>query len=394
VKLILDLMGGDNGPLAALEGAQQALAELEQTASTPLELIFLGDEVAAKEYLKRSRMRTLANAIASQDKSARVRVRFVHAPQTIDMEDSIRAIRTKPGASINVGCKMAGESYAKGEAAAFISAGHSGAVMASAFLHMGRLKGVERPAIAVKLPTLSEDGCVILDVGANVDCKPEHLRDFAIMGACFGQMERKRPGLPKVALLSNGEEKSKGNDQVRAARELIEPLACFQPGPEAVGQFIGYAEGKEIFKGQVDVVVTDGFVGNLVLKSVEGLGSAVMSMVKSEARKSWLAPIGFLLASSVFTRLKKKLDYAEYGAAPLLGVAGYAFICHGRSNARAMKNAILRARTALNAQVVQHLEHAMHASSMASNVAASTVTKPNPASRTAGPPNPGSVREL
>ncbi len=359
-------MGGDHGPLAALEGAQLALPELEHAASDrPIELVLVGDENAVRELLKQKRLQSLSEALSrgeSHDRhpgSTRVRVRLIHAPQTIDMEDSIRAIRTKPNASINVGCELAGKDYARGEPSAFISAGHSGAVMASAFLNMGRLKGVERPAIAVKLPTISSDGCVVLDVGANVDCKPEHLRDFAVMGACFGQMERTRAGLPRVALLSNGEERTKGNDQVRAARELIEPLSCFKPGPDAVGEFIGYAEGKEIFKGEVDVVVTDGFVGNLVLKSVEGLGSAVMTMVKTEAKKSWLAPLGFLLAAGVFKRLKKKLDYAEYGAAPLLGVAGYALICHGRSNARAMKNAILRGKSALDAQIVEQLEKAL-----------------------------------
>ncbi len=380
MKLILDLMGGDHGPLAALEGAQLALPELEKELehadrSAHIELILLGDENATRETLSRKSFHRLSQALQKTERfgssgsaSAHVRVRLIHAPQTIDMEDSIRAIRTKPDASINVGCKLAGENYTKGEPAAFISAGHSGAVMASAFLHMGRLKGVERPAIAVKLPTLSQDGCVVLDVGANVDCKPEHLRDFSIMGACFAQFERSRPGLPRVALLSNGEERSKGNEQVRAARDLIENLECFKPvseNPEAVGDFIGYAEGKEIFKGQVEVVVTDGFVGNLVLKSVEGLGSAVMTMVKSEAKRSWLAPLGFLLAAGVFRRLKRKLDYAEYGAAPLLGVAGYAFICHGRSNARAMKNAILRAKAGLEGRYVERLERALKSSGKA-----------------------------
>ena len=206
---------------------------------------------------------------------------------------------------------MAGESYSSREKlkvapAGFISAGHSGAMMASALLNMGRLKGVERPAIAVKLPTLSDDGCVFLDVGANVDCKPEHLRDFAVMGAYFWWSRQKDSGLPKVGILSNGEEKSKGNELTRAAAELVDNLACLK-GDDRVADFIGYVEGKEIFKGEVDVVVTDGFVGNVVLKSLEGLGSAMISSLKRDARKSLIAPVGFLLLSSVFRNLKRKL---------------------------------------------------------------------------------------
>jgi glycerol-3-phosphate acyltransferase PlsX len=276
------------------------------------------------------------------------------------MEDSIRAIRSKPGASINVGCALAARAYKeKNESTAFISAGHSGAMMASALMNMGRLPNVERPAIAVKLPTLSPNGCVVLDVGANVDCKPEHLRDFAVMGALFAQVERRTPGLPLVGVLSNGEERSKGNELTRAALALIEPLKCFQADEHAVGKFVGYSEGKEIFRGQVDVVVTDGFVGNVVLKSVEGLGSAVVTILKREAKSSLLTPLGFLLAAAAFRRLKRKLDYAEYGAAPLLGVAGYAFICHGRSNPRAMKNALLRALSAVEERLVERLEGAL-----------------------------------
>lgn len=238
--------------------------------------------------------------------------------------------------------------------------------MASALLHMGRLPGVERPAIAVKLPSLSEDGCVVLDVGANVDCKPENLRDFAIMGALFAQVERKRKTLPKVGVLSNGEERSKGNELTRQAADLIEKLPCFQ-GPHAVGQFVGYAEGKEIFKGQIDVIVTDGFVGNIVLKSVEGLGSAVVKILKTEAKRNPLTILGFGLAAGVFRNLKRKLDYAETGAAPLLGVAGYAFICHGRSDGKAIKNALLRTQAALNSRYIERLESALENATQAAS---------------------------
>lgn len=359
MKLVLDVMGGDHAPYAPLEGASQALSELQRKG---VELVLLGDEKQIRTALSKRRLRTLADAVerGTRSSSPAGRVTLMHADSNIGMDDSIRAVRTKPGATINVGCQIAAKSYADGtDPAAFISAGHSGAMMASAFLHMGRLPGIERPAIAVKLPTLSQDGCVILDVGANVDCKPEHLRDFAVMGALFAQVERKNSELPRIGVLSNGEERSKGNELTRAALTLIEPLACFQPGRAAVGQFVGYSEGKEIFKGQVDVVVMDGFVGNVVLKSVEGLGSAVVTILKREAKSSLLTPVGFLLAATAFRRLKRKLDYAEYGAAPLLGVAGYAFICHGRSNPRAIKNALLRAHAALEERFVQRMEGAL-----------------------------------
>jgi glycerol-3-phosphate acyltransferase PlsX len=300
----------------------------------------------------------------SEKRKATVRASIVHTDQVIGMEDSIRAVRTKPAATINLGCQMAARAFKEGiEPAAFVSAGNSGAMMASALVHMGRLKNVERPAIAVKLPTLSPNGCVLLDVGANVDCKPEHLRDFAVMGALFAQVERRSPELPRVGLLSNGEERSKGNELTRAALALIDPLACFQPGAQAVGRFVGYSEGKEIFKGQVDVAVTDGFVGNIMLKALEGLGSAVVTILKREAKSNVFTPLGFVLAAAAFRRLKRKLDYAEYGAAPLLGVAGYAFICHGRSNPKAMKNALLRAHSALQERLVERLELALAANS-------------------------------
>lgn len=359
-QLILDAMGGDDAPGPILEGAAQALPEL---AGSGYELVLIGDEAVIRKQLERKRLRSLRLALEASSRSEATpqsskgppRVSLVHAPDSIEMSDSIRAVRNKPGASINVGCKLAAQKNT-----AFISAGHSGAMMASALLNLGRLKNLERPAIAVKLPTLSPNGCVLLDVGANVDCKPEHLRDFAIMGAVYGQVERETNDLPKVGLLSNGEERSKGTETTRAALELIERVPGFSREDSGrIGRFIGYTEGKELFHGKVDVVVTDGFVGNLVLKSVEGLGSAVVKLLKRAARTSPMTMLGFLLSAKAFHGLKKRLDYAEYGAAPLLGVAGYVFICHGRSNAKAIKNALLRSRTALESGFVEKLERAL-----------------------------------
>lgn len=377
-RIILDVMGGDHAPRAVLEGAVEALPELSDPASSPCELVLVGDEAVVRPLVERRRsLRPLAPAFEgplTPERSSPVRLRFLHSSQTIEMEDSIRAIRSKPDATINVGCRLAGEAFQarkKGfsePATAFISAGHSGAVMASALLQMGRLPGIERPAIAVVLPTLGPNGCVLLDVGANVDCKPEHLRDFALMGAVYAHAERRTDGLPRVAVLSNGEERKKGNELTRAASALIEQLPSFgsraEPPPAGhtaggVGEFVGYAEGKDLLKGRIDVMVADGFVGNVVLKSLEGLGSAVTTILKKEVRSSVFTPLGFLLAAPALRRLKRKLDYAEYGAAPLLGVAGYAFICHGRSQPRAIKNAILRARSTLRDGFVERLDDAL-----------------------------------
>ncbi len=347
-QLILDVMGGDHAPKSILHGAALALPALRRAGGT---LALIGRRDACQKILSDKTCAPLLKEIDSKDEF----VTWIEATDNIEMDDTIKSLRQKPNASINIGARMASESWKAGSPAAFISAGHSGAMMASALINMGRLKGVERPGIAVTLPTLSPDGCVVIDVGANVDCKPEHLRDFAVMGAFYAQVDRRSPGLPKVGILSNGEEKSKGNELTRAAREMVEGLPYFSE----IARFEGYAEGKEIFKGQVDVVVCDGFVGNVVLKSVEGLGSAVVRTLKDAARKNPVATLGFLLAAPVFGALKKKLDYAEYGAAPLLGVQGYAFICHGRSNPKAIVSALLRAHTALQKRVVEGLEKAL-----------------------------------
>lgn len=358
-KLILDVMGGDIGPAPNLDGALRALTDLEG------ELILLGDETAIRSLLKKRHFKKLADAIANGKSERGCKITILHsdASAQIEMDDSIKALRKKPGASINMGCKIAAEDWKlyhkdpkSHEPSAFVSAGHSGAVMAAALLNMGRLKGAERPAIAVTLPTITANGCVVLDVGANVDCKPEHLRDFALMGSIYAQVEQRHEGLPRVGVLSNGEEKSKGNELTRASCSLIETTYGFRAGEGKVGDFIGYVEGKEIFKGNVDVVVTDGFVGNIVLKTAEGLGSAVVTMMKREVKHNFINILGFLIAGGAVRGLKKKLDYAEYGAAPLLGVAGYAFICHGRSNAKAIKNALLRTQSALRSRYVEKLE--------------------------------------
>lgn len=415
LRIVVDAMGGDNAPLAILEGVCRAIPELDLASN---QVLIVGDlpqiesAIVASPQLKRLR-KHLPSRRPDAESSAQEQgtkgtteipvpmapgIAFLHAPEVIEMADTIRAIRNKPNASINVGCRLAAEGYqaskTKGEAppaspqapllappTAFISAGNSGAVMASALLNLGRLGRVERPAIAVILPTLSPAGCVLVDAGANVDCKPSHLRDFAVMGALFAQAEQSAGALARVGILSNGEESSKGNELTRQASELICKSSLFElqldkafssgPPPESnqapsaptpkAGIYTGYVEGKELFKGHVDVVVTDGFVGNVVLKALEGLGSAIVELLKAEIPRNPLTPLGYLLSFTAFRRLKRKLDYAEYGAAPLLGVSGYVFICHGRSGPKAIKNAILRTRTALQSGFVQKLESALDA---------------------------------
>lgn len=381
IRIALDVIGGDHAPDANLFGALQFAQALEKRGEgTATELLLLGDERELARHLSRRELATLARHRVDgptdpdvlvrevigkpAEPAAGLRVRLVHAPDTIEMADSIKTLRSKPRASINVGCRLAAEAFATKGAVplAFVSAGHSGAMMAAGLLQMGRLKGCERPAIAVTLPTLSPRGCILLDVGANVDCKPEHLRDFALMGALFASTGRAAGDLPRVALLSNGEERSKGNDLTTAAAALIDEVPELREGAAgARGRFIGYCEGKEMFKGEVDVVVADGFVGNVVLKSLEGLGSAVGTLLKQAARESLLSRLGFGLALGALRGLKRKLDYSEYGGAPLLGVAGHAFISHGRSDPKAIRNALLRAEAALRADYLPSLAESLAA---------------------------------
>jgi glycerol-3-phosphate acyltransferase PlsX len=339
MRILLDAMGGDHAPQAILDGALLAIPHLKR------ELVLLGDEKIIKKH-----------AIAKH-------VTILHAPEIIEMTDKIKSLRSKPDAPINVGTKLVAESWSAykngtGTPDAFLSAGHSGAMMASALLTLGRLNNVERPAIATELPTQNGQGVVILDVGANVDCKPNQLKEFAIMGAFYAAANSKGLKRPKIGILSNGEEKSKGNELTRAAYSLLEGLPAFS-GPDAVGEFVGYTESKEMFSGQVHVVVTDGFVGNLILKNSEALASTIGQMYKAQMKSGPFSLLGALLSLFALKKLKKKLDYRETGSAPLLGVAGYAFISHGRSDQHAIKNALLRVQEAMDAKMVERLETAM-----------------------------------
>jgi glycerol-3-phosphate acyltransferase PlsX len=356
-RLLLDVMGGDHAPKAILDGALAALKDLHHP------LVLIGDE----KKIRKHAIGKLITDGAGSNAEGRATVALVHASENIEMDDKIKAIRAKPNAPINVGTRLVAESwraYRDGTGSgldAFVSAGHSGAVMASALLTLGRLKGVERPAIATRLPTLNGQGVVCLDVGANVDCKPEHLRDFAIMGAFFASARGAGLTLPKVAILANGEERTKGNDLTRATYEILEghPLFAGGKGTSAVAEFVGYCESKEMFKGTVDVVVMDGLIGNLILKNSEALGSMLIKILTSEAKRNPIALLGFGLAYPALRAFKQKVDFREIGAAPLLGVQGYVFIAHGRSDKLAIRNSLIRAQEALDAKMIERLEKAV-----------------------------------
>ncbi|MGA1797041.1 MAG: phosphate acyltransferase PlsX [bacterium] len=307
MKIAVDAMGGDIGPEASVTAAVKAAREFG------LSLILVGQEDILTAELERHRTEGLDLAIKD-------------ATQIVSMHDQpSMALRQKKDSSIRV----AAELVKSGDADGMVSAGNTGVVMATAKIFFKALEGVDRPAIATVLPTL-KGACLLLDAGANVDCKPRHLLQFAVMGHAYAQHLLRIPK-PRVGVLSNGSEDSKGNELTRTSLGLIRqvPFEC-----------VGNVEGRDIFRGDVDVVVTDGFVGNVALKVAEGVEEMITTSLRKEVKRSILARMGFLLMFPVFRRFKKKFDYAEYGGAPLLGLNKVCIICHGISNARAIKNAI------------------------------------------------------
>jgi len=253
-------------------------------------------------------------------------VHVVDAPEVVGMDDPPTApVRGKRESSMAVALRLVRD----GLAGAFVTAGNTGAAMVAAKLILGTLAGVERPALAAPVPNV-QSHTLLVDAGANVDCKPRHLLDFAIMGHAYFQLVFGVAN-PRVGLLSNGEEQGKGDRVTVAAYELL---------AEAKVGFVGNVEGRDIFAGSVDVVACDGFVGNVVLKTAEGLGEMVVTLLRQEAKRMPLSAVGFLLAKGAFSAFKKRVDYAEYGGAPLLGVRGAVLIGHGRSNPKAIRNAL------------------------------------------------------
>jgi glycerol-3-phosphate acyltransferase PlsX len=302
-------MGGDNAPQEIVKGAVLAAAEY------PVDITLVGREEVLREKLGD----TLPRGIE-----------IVDAREVVDMTDNALApLRRKRNSSIRVCANL----VAEGKADAMVSAGHTGAAMTSAYKVLGMIEGVSRPALAAILPN-AKGHTVLLDVGANVDSKPAYLREFAVMGHFYAQMIF---GLeaPRVGLLSIGEEEGKGNELTKETFRVLKETGL---------NFMGNAEGRDVFNGHADVIVCDGFIGNVVLKAGEALGEMVGNMLKFEVTRTPVRKVGAVILKGAFDDIKKRMDYSEYGGAPLLGVNGGCIVCHGRSNAKAIKNAIRVAR--------------------------------------------------
>lgn len=313
IRIAVDAMGGDHAPGVNIEWA---LSALEADAS--LHLILVGQAPVLE--------RELESLKAKSD-----RLQLIHADETISMEDhAASSIRKKKGSSIHVGLSLVKE----GKADAFISAGNSGAVMAGAALLLGRIAGVERPAIVLRIPT-ADGYVVILDGGANVDCKPSHLVQFAQMGSLYAERVE---GIakPRIGLLSNGSEEHKGNELTREAQAQIQRQKDLN--------YVGYVEGFDLFRGTADVVVCDGFMGNVILKVCEGLAETTFRWFRAEIVRDPLGLVGITLMKRVLRRFRDKFDYQPYGAAPLLGIQGMVLIGHGASTGVAIRNGILTAK--------------------------------------------------
>lgn len=322
MKVAVDAMGGDNAPVVEVEGAVAACREFG------LSVTLVGDRARLEAEL-------------AKHSTGGLDIDIFHASEVVGMHDSASdAVRKKRDSSV----RQAFELVKDGKACAAVSAGNSGATMAAGMFVLKRIKGIERPAIAQLFPTLKGQ-TLVLDIGGNVDCKPLHLVQFAIMGEVYARYAMGVPS-PKVGLLSNGEEESKGNELTRESNSILRKTSL---------NYCGYIEGRDIFAGAVDVVVCDGFVGNIVLKLSEGLADAAGKMLKREIVKSWVSKIGYLFVRGAFDRFKKLVDYAEYGGAPLLGINGVGMICHGGSNVKAIKNAIRFAHEYAKSGVSEHV---------------------------------------
>lgn len=317
MKIVLDAMGGDDIPSVPVEGAVEAVRHLNKD----FDVVLVGDEPLINNQLK---------AYPDLDRS---RVEVVHASEVVKMGEAPSvAVRRKKDSSIAVGMGlMAGK-----QAQAFISAGNTGAVMASSLRSLGRIGGISRPGICSVLPTVKKP-CVFLDVGANIDSKPIHLLHFGLMGAVYSEKVLGN-SKPRVGLLNIGEEPSKGDELSVATHKLLSASSL---------NFIGNVEGGGVFEGVADVVVCDGFVGNVVLKLSEKIFSLIAGQLRPRKKIDPFSALGFLMMKPAFKRLKKNFDYAEYGGAPLLGINGALIICHGGSSPRAICNAIKAARLAI-----------------------------------------------
>ena len=331
MRIALDAMGGDSGPEPIIEGALAALRE-----NRNFEIILLGPDELLRQHL---------TTLGIDGGTVANRLHIEHAPETITMHETpVEAVRRKKNSTIMVGFEL----VRSGRADAVVSAGHSGATLASAVKKLGRLKGISRPGIASLFPTLKQP-VMIMDLGANVDCRPQHLLQFAIMASsCIGKILQLAN--PRVGWLSIGEEAGKGNALVKEAHDLLAASNL---------NFIGNVEGRDVYQGNVDVIVCDGFIGNIALKVSEGLADAAMQMLRTEILKSWQAKLGYLLIRNAVKNFRKRVDYAEYGGAPLLGINGIGIVSHGKSNATAIKNAVVVAANMVDKKVNEAIVEAL-----------------------------------
>lgn len=329
MKIVVDAMGGDHAPGVVVDGALQAARDLG------LEIVLVGRRPAIEAEL------------AKHDRAG-LRLTLRHASEVIAMDEHnpAVAVRAQKDSSMVVGMELVKQH----EADAFVTAGHSGAALAAALFRLGRIRGIRRPALSITFPSQTPQGhCFLLDIGANADCKPEYLAQFAMMGSMYAERVLNVPH-PRVAIVSNGEEEGKGNQLVQDTVPLLKgsPL-----------NFVGNAEGKDIPWGIADVIVTDGFTGNVIIKLSEGVARMITEIIKEEIGSSNVFKVGGLLAKPAFDAVKRRMDYREYGGAPLLGIDGVVIVAHGRSDAWAMRNAIRMAAQTVENGVLEAIKQGM-----------------------------------
>lgn len=347
MRIALDAMGGDHGSDQLIDGALQAVCAYGH------QVVLVGDrqtlQDALDQQIKQHLIHCSGEGICGRDLNAHLaKVSIVHTTEVVGMDESpMDAIRKKKDSSIRVAFQLIRQQKVD----AVVSAGNSGATLAAAVKEVGRLPGISRPGIAGIFPTLKKP-LVVMDVGANVDCRPKHLYQFAIMATAFSKalfgIEH-----PKVGLLSIGEEGGKGNALVKSTHEILRQSSL---------SYVGNVEGRDFFRGDVDVMVCDGFVGNICLKLSEGLAEALVFMLRDELTKNLKSKVGYLLTKKAYANIKKRTDYAEYGGGPLLGFNGTGIICHGRSNATAIKNAIRVAAELVNNKMNERIVEMLAAS--------------------------------
>jgi len=332
IRIAVDAMGGDHAPSAVVDGAVAAARHLA------VQIALVGPTAA------------VTGALAQHPDWSTLGLELVEAPDVIAMTESpAAALRRRPGATIRVAADLVAQKRAE----ALVSAGHTGATVMAAYGAFGTIPGVDRPALAASIPTLARPA-VLVDAGANVECRPHHLLQFAVMGSVYSRVAYGNER-PRVGLLSIGEEETKGNDLTREAHRLLKAAPI---------NFIGNVEGREIYSGSADVIVCDGFTGNVVLKTSEGLVETVETLLGDELRGTFSSQVGYLLSRRAFRRFRRRVDYSEYGGAPLLGVAGLAIIGHGRSSAKAIRNAIAMAYRFATSDFIPRVEQEIAAASV------------------------------